>query len=39
MCNYLFRWYRPDGRLSPDQIADVLTDMVLHGMLPQPSTS
>jgi TetR/AcrR family transcriptional regulator, cholesterol catabolism regulator len=33
MCNYLFRWYRPDGRLSPDQIAEELTAMVLHGVL------
>ena len=32
MCNYLFRWYRPDGRLSPDAIAEQLTDMVLHGV-------
>ena len=22
MCNYLFRWYRPEGRLTPVQIAD-----------------
>ena|SRR5436190_4906550 len=33
-CNYLFRWYRPDGRLEPEQIADELTDMLLHGVLP-----
>jgi TetR/AcrR family transcriptional regulator, cholesterol catabolism regulator len=33
MCNYLFRWYRPDGRLQPDQIADELTDMLLNGVL------
>jgi TetR/AcrR family transcriptional regulator, cholesterol catabolism regulator len=33
MCNYLFRWYRPDGRLGPEQIADELTDMLLHGAL------
>jgi TetR/AcrR family transcriptional regulator, cholesterol catabolism regulator len=33
MCNYLFRWYRPDGRLRPEQIADELTDMLLHGVL------
>ena len=32
MCNYLFRWYRPDGRLTPDQIADELTEMVMHGV-------
>jgi AcrR family transcriptional regulator len=33
MCNYLFRWYRPDGRLKPEQIADELTDMLLSGVL------
>jgi AcrR family transcriptional regulator len=33
MCNYLFRWYRTDGRLAPGQIADVLTDLLLRGML------
>ena len=32
MCNYLFRWYRPDGRLSPDQIADELIEMVMQGV-------
>jgi AcrR family transcriptional regulator len=32
MCNYLFRWYRPDGRLTPDQIADELIDMVMQGV-------
>jgi AcrR family transcriptional regulator len=32
MCNYLFRWYRTDGRLMPEQIADVLTDLVLRGI-------
>jgi len=33
MCNYLFRWYRNDGRLAPEQIADVLTDLLLRGVL------
>jgi TetR/AcrR family transcriptional regulator, cholesterol catabolism regulator len=33
MCNYLFRWYRTDGRLAPDEIADVLTDLLLRGIL------
>ena len=32
MCNYLFRWYRPDGRLPPDQIADELIEMVMRGV-------
>lgn len=32
MCNYLFRWYRPDGRLTPAQIADELIDMVMRGV-------
>ncbi|HEY1292435.1 MAG TPA: TetR/AcrR family transcriptional regulator [Chloroflexota bacterium] len=32
MCNYLFRWYRPDGRLTPDQIADDLIEMVMRGV-------
>jgi AcrR family transcriptional regulator len=32
MCNYLFRWYRPDGRLTPDQIADELCAMLLQGI-------
>jgi AcrR family transcriptional regulator len=32
MCNYLFRWYRPEGRLSPDQVADELIEMVMQGV-------
>src|SRR5260370_35344964 len=32
MCNYLFRCYRPDGRLAPAQIADELIEMVLRGL-------
>jgi len=32
MCNYLFRWYRPDGRLTPDQVADELIEMVMQGV-------
>jgi len=35
MCNYLFRWYRPDGRLTPDQVADELIDMVMRGVSSQ----
>ena len=32
MCNYLFRWYRPDGRLTPDQVADELIEMIMQGV-------
>jgi AcrR family transcriptional regulator len=32
MCNYLFRWYRPEGRLTPDQVADALIEMVMQGV-------
>jgi AcrR family transcriptional regulator len=32
MCNYLFRWYRPDGRLTPAQVADELIEMVMNGV-------
>jgi hypothetical protein len=32
MCNWMFRWYRHDGRLTPDQIADNMVDLVLSGI-------
>jgi TetR/AcrR family transcriptional regulator, cholesterol catabolism regulator len=32
MCNYLFRWYRPEGRLTPSEIADELTELVMKGV-------
>jgi AcrR family transcriptional regulator len=32
MCNWLFRWYRPDGRLTPDKIADEMVELVLNGV-------
>jgi TetR/AcrR family transcriptional regulator, cholesterol catabolism regulator len=32
MCNYLFRWYRPDGRLESAQIADELIELVMQGV-------
>jgi AcrR family transcriptional regulator len=31
--NWLHQWYRADGRLSPDQIADVFVDLVFRGLL------
>lgn len=32
MCNGLCLWYRPDGRLAPDAIADVFARMVVRGL-------
>ena len=32
MCNYLFRWYRPDGRLTPAQVADELIELLMNGV-------
>ncbi len=31
--NWLYHWYHPDGPLSPEQIADMFTDMILDGLL------
>ncbi|MBA3842293.1 MAG: TetR/AcrR family transcriptional regulator [Actinobacteria bacterium] len=31
--NFVFLWYRPQGRLTPDQIADAYADLLLQGLL------
>ncbi len=33
MCNWLHKWYRPQGPLSPGQIADVFVDILERGYL------
>ena len=33
MCNWLHKWYRPQGPLSPGQIADVFVDLLERGYL------
>lgn len=33
MLNWMHHWYRPDGRLSPTEIAKVFSDFALHGIL------
>jgi AcrR family transcriptional regulator len=33
MVNWMTRWYRPDGRLKAEQIADSFADMVLSGLV------
>ena len=32
MCNWMARWYRTDGRLTPDEIADHFADLLLRGL-------
>ena len=33
MVNWMTRWYRPSGRLTPTQIADEFSDLFLNGLL------
>jgi TetR/AcrR family transcriptional regulator, cholesterol catabolism regulator len=30
--NWIFQWYRPDGPMTPDEIARKLTEMLLNGL-------
>ena len=32
MCNWLYQWYAPDGRLSPQEIAAIFSDLALDGL-------
>ncbi|MBI3740441.1 MAG: hypothetical protein HY257_01630, partial [Chloroflexi bacterium] len=32
MCNWLYQWYSPTGRLEPRQIARIFSDVVLRGL-------
>lgn len=32
MMNWTYTWYRPDGRLSPDALADAFADLFLNGV-------
>lgn len=36
MCNWLYQWYSPDGRLTPQQIAEIFSDIVLDGLARHP---
>jgi len=31
MMNWTYTWYRPDGRLPPDALADIFADLFLYG--------
>lgn len=32
MSNWIYRWYRPNGRLNIKQIADILMNFTMHGI-------
>ncbi|OGL38084.1 MAG: hypothetical protein A2042_07000 [Candidatus Schekmanbacteria bacterium GWA2_38_11] len=32
MCHWMYKWYKKDGRLSTDQIAEVFFDFVINGI-------
>ncbi len=32
MCNWLYQWYSPEGRLKPEAIADIFADLVIRGL-------
>lgn len=34
MCNWLYRWYRPGGRITPDEIVRVFSRILESGALP-----
>jgi len=36
-CHWVYKWYRPDGRLKPDEIADRFVNILENGYLKQPS--
>jgi AcrR family transcriptional regulator len=36
MCNWLYQWYSPDGKLSPHEIAAIFSDLVLNGVKAGP---
>lgn len=31
--NWLYQWYRPDGPLTPDEVADQFSDLIVRGLL------
>jgi AcrR family transcriptional regulator len=38
MMNWIYTWYRPDGQVAPDRLADAFADLFLHGIQPGDGT-
>ena len=36
MINFTFAWLRPDGRMSYEQYAELVCDIVVNGLAPAP---
>ncbi|MDT3446556.1 TetR/AcrR family transcriptional regulator [Pseudofrankia sp. BMG5.37] len=34
--NWLYTWYQPPGRLSPDQVCSLLVAQIMNGLTPRP---
>lgn len=32
MCNWMYRWYKPEGHMSAEAIAEVFTKLILEGL-------
>jgi hypothetical protein len=37
MCNWLHKWYRPDGKRTATEIADVFVTLLERGYLAEPA--
>jgi AcrR family transcriptional regulator len=37
MCNWLYQWYSPEGRLSARKIGEIFADLLFHGLSTDPS--
>jgi AcrR family transcriptional regulator len=35
--NYAYLWYRPDGAMSPEEIADTFFDVLINGLIAAPA--
>jgi AcrR family transcriptional regulator len=33
LCHWIYHWYKPEGRLSPEQISDICIDLLENGYL------
>lgn len=38
LCEHVFTWYRPDGRLTTEEVGDIYSELVLKMVSPRDST-